>query len=187
MSTARLRKGIQERKSKQPVEIDFTQHQLEDGAIVNTQERVVKDVGCSELVISLHFSLTDPHPPQRSWACTGPSSRDANPYRRTVLLSDRSLKARHCIPQKPLLSRGPTNRGAMPLHHRRGHRNSQEGTQSSRCRCSSNRSVPPPHTVQSCSSIPDSSLWRCSWPIRTWCTRPGMRHTHNIFFFSTIS
>jgi len=59
MSTARLKKGIQARKNRQPVEVDFTQHQLEDGALVNTQERVVKDVSRSELIISLHLSLTD--------------------------------------------------------------------------------------------------------------------------------
>lgn len=64
MSTARLRKGIQARKERQPVEIDFTQHQLDDGAVVSTQERVVKDVGRSELIVSLHFSLTSPGPPQ---------------------------------------------------------------------------------------------------------------------------
>jgi hypothetical protein len=62
MSTARLKKGIQARKTRQPVEIDFTQHQLEDGAVVSTQERVVKDVGRSEPIISLHFSLTDVSP-----------------------------------------------------------------------------------------------------------------------------
>lgn len=63
MSTARLKKGIQARKNRQPVEMDYTQHQLEDGAFVSTQERVVKDVGRSEPVTSLHFSLTDASPP----------------------------------------------------------------------------------------------------------------------------
>jgi len=63
MSTARLRKGIQARKNRQPIEADYTQHQLEDGAFVSTQERVVKDVGRSELIISLHFSLTFACPP----------------------------------------------------------------------------------------------------------------------------
>lgn len=63
MATARLKKGIQARKNRQPVETDFTQHQLEDGAFVSTQERVVKDVGRSEPIISLHFSLTDISPP----------------------------------------------------------------------------------------------------------------------------
>ena len=58
MSTARLKKGIQARKNREPVEVDFTQHQLDDGAVVNTQERVVKDVGRSGLIVSLHFSLT---------------------------------------------------------------------------------------------------------------------------------
>lgn len=58
MSTARLKKGIQARKTRQPVEIDFTQHQLEDGSFVSTQERVVKDVSHSGFMVSPHFSLT---------------------------------------------------------------------------------------------------------------------------------
>lgn len=40
-----------------PPEIDFTQHQLEDGTVINTQERVVKDV-CYWRVTSPSFYLT---------------------------------------------------------------------------------------------------------------------------------
>jgi serine/threonine-protein phosphatase 2B catalytic subunit len=40
-----LERAIHQIKDKGPVpEIDFTQHQLEDGNIVSTQERVIKDV-----------------------------------------------------------------------------------------------------------------------------------------------
>lgn len=42
---AQLERAIHQIQEKGPVpEIDFTQHQLEDGNIISTQERVVKDV-----------------------------------------------------------------------------------------------------------------------------------------------
>lgn len=35
---------ISTREREVPVTIDFTQHTLEDGSVVSTQERVIKDV-----------------------------------------------------------------------------------------------------------------------------------------------
>jgi len=46
-----LERAIIQIKDKGPVpEIDFTQHQLENGYTVSTQERVVKDVRRREIV-----------------------------------------------------------------------------------------------------------------------------------------
>lgn len=45
MTQAHIERAIGQIQDKQPVpEIDFTQHKLEDGNIISTQERVVKDV-----------------------------------------------------------------------------------------------------------------------------------------------
>jgi len=47
MSTAKsqLQKAVIEIQQKRPVPtIDFTQHVMDDGTVVSTQERVVKDV-----------------------------------------------------------------------------------------------------------------------------------------------
>jgi serine/threonine-protein phosphatase 2B catalytic subunit len=44
-SRAHLVRAIEKIQDKQPVpDVDFTQHQLEDGNTISTQERVVKDV-----------------------------------------------------------------------------------------------------------------------------------------------
>lgn len=44
-SRAHIQRAIEKIQDKAPVpEIDYTQHQLEDGNTVSTQERVVKDV-----------------------------------------------------------------------------------------------------------------------------------------------
>lgn len=48
MSQAHLVKALDQIKNKEKVQIpdiDFTQHQLDDGSVVSTQERAVKDVG----------------------------------------------------------------------------------------------------------------------------------------------
>jgi serine/threonine-protein phosphatase 2B catalytic subunit len=42
---AHFERAVQQIQDKLPVpEIDFTQHRLEDGSTISTQERVVKDV-----------------------------------------------------------------------------------------------------------------------------------------------
>jgi len=43
MST-QLERAIEKIQTKETVSVDFTQHTLEDGIVVSTQERVVKDV-----------------------------------------------------------------------------------------------------------------------------------------------
>ena len=43
-----IEKAIEQIQHKEPLpEIDFTQHQLEDGNFISTQERVIKDVRCA--------------------------------------------------------------------------------------------------------------------------------------------
>lgn len=40
-----MARAVQQIQDKQPVpEMDFTQHHLDDGTIISTQERVIKDV-----------------------------------------------------------------------------------------------------------------------------------------------
>jgi len=51
-----IARAIEQISDKPPIpEIDFTQHKLDDGSVVSTQERVVKDVRAlsSFLVLSL--------------------------------------------------------------------------------------------------------------------------------------
>jgi hypothetical protein len=59
MSSAKqeqLQRAIAQVTDRQPVpEIDFTQHTLDDGTSVNTQERVIKDV-CFHLLVPYMFS-----------------------------------------------------------------------------------------------------------------------------------
>ena len=45
-----IQRVVQQIQDKPPLpEIDFTQHRLEDGNTISTQERVVKDV-CSDII-----------------------------------------------------------------------------------------------------------------------------------------
>jgi len=44
MMSTQLERAIEQIQTKEAVSVDFTQHLLEDGNVVNTQERVVKDV-----------------------------------------------------------------------------------------------------------------------------------------------
>lgn len=51
---AQLQRAIIQITEKQPIpEIDFTQHTLDDGSSVSTQERVIKDVRCFLLLLAL--------------------------------------------------------------------------------------------------------------------------------------
>lgn len=44
-SHAHMARAIEQISDKQPVpEIDYTMHRLDDGTIISTQERVIKDV-----------------------------------------------------------------------------------------------------------------------------------------------
>lgn len=69
-----------QRKNAAPIPIDFTQHTLENGDVVSTQERVVKDV--SPFLI---FSLASFNELSLSHFCPGASTGDVHPKSRTVL------------------------------------------------------------------------------------------------------
>ncbi|KAH8116178.1 serine/threonine protein phosphatase 2B [Phellopilus nigrolimitatus] len=66
-AATQLQRAIIQIKEKAPVpEIDFTQHQLEDGTNVSTQERVIKDVQAPAMFIPTNaqfFSREDPSKP----------------------------------------------------------------------------------------------------------------------------
>ena len=58
MST-QLARAIEQIQDKPAVpDIDFTQHKLEDGSFISTQERVIKDVSRGLAVVLLSLSLT---------------------------------------------------------------------------------------------------------------------------------
>ncbi|KAH7924364.1 Metallo-dependent phosphatase [Leucogyrophana mollusca] len=67
IAQAHVDKAIEQIQHKRPVpEIDFTQHQLEDGNTISTQERVVKDVQAPAMGIPTEaqfFSRQDPTKP----------------------------------------------------------------------------------------------------------------------------
>jgi hypothetical protein len=94
-------------------ELDFTQHQLENGYTVSTQERAVKEV-CAPLTFST--ACVDAN----AMVAAGTSTRDDHPDGWPVLLKDRQDQTRRRVPEKPLLSRGPFKGGARPLYHRPG-------------------------------------------------------------------
>lgn len=68
---AHIEKAIGQIQDKQPVpEIDFTQHQLESGFIISTQERVVKEVQAPAMAIptdAQFFSKEDPNKPDTAF------------------------------------------------------------------------------------------------------------------------
>lgn len=76
----------------------------------------------------------------------------------------------------------------MPLHHRKGHGNSQEGTKSSRSRCTSNWSVLLLHTIhQACSPAPIIVCGDVHGQYVRGIHALEMRHIHYLILFSTIS
>lgn len=44
MTNTQIARAIEQIQDKRQLDIDFTQHTLDDGNIISTQERVVKDV-----------------------------------------------------------------------------------------------------------------------------------------------
>ena len=80
---SQLQRAIDQIQDKGPLpEIDFTQHQLENGFTISTQERVVKEVR-----FALGFSVlcrVRRAERRRRWS-TGPGSGYEHPYRRPVL------------------------------------------------------------------------------------------------------
>lgn len=97
MST-HIARAIEQISDKAPVpEIDFTQHHLEDGTVISTQERVIKDVR------SLISFPALPSVDANNELGTSPS--DADPDPRAVFRKRRQgpLQARHWLPQESLL------------------------------------------------------------------------------------
>lgn len=82
MSTTKaghIARAINQIQDKPPIpEIDFTQHQLEDGNTISTQERVVKDV---RVLPPFPSNNAHTHP------LAGPSPSYDYSHRRAVLLS----------------------------------------------------------------------------------------------------
>jgi hypothetical protein len=113
-------------------ELDFTQHQLENGYTVSTQERAVKEV-CAPLAFLIACANVI------GAVAAGASTRDHHSDERPVLLKDGQDQARHRVPEKPLLSRGPLKGGARLVYHRQGDAAPSRRTQRLECRGSSNR------------------------------------------------
>lgn len=119
---AQIQKAIDQIQDKRPIpEIDFTQHQLDNGYTISTQERVVKEVGnASGVSRTLWIVLT-------VISLLGASSGHDNPYRRPVLFENGPFEARRRVLEEPLLPRGPSVRRACTLHPGEGHRDPARG------------------------------------------------------------
>jgi hypothetical protein len=98
-----LERAIKEIQVKRPpTDVDFTQHQLENGITVSTQERVVKEVRFSILL------PLDPMPIFVLMKCPCACARGGNasagsgpghehPDRRAILFQDGKGQAGHCL------------------------------------------------------------------------------------------
>ena len=81
---SQLEKAIHQIQDKQPVpEIDFTQHQLDNGFTISTQERVVKEVSVACIIRNHSTGLNL----LSSLVFVGASTCDVHPNGRTVLLA----------------------------------------------------------------------------------------------------
>lgn len=98
---SQLERAIKEIQVRRPApDIDFTQHQLENGFTVSTQERVVKEV-------RLSFPLTHASPSllmkcplfcaRGGNASAGSSPSYEHPDRRAILFQNRKGQAGHCL------------------------------------------------------------------------------------------
>jgi hypothetical protein len=74
-----LEKAASKINEKPSAEIDFTQHQLEDGEWISTQERVIKDVRRFALILLNNQCILMDYP-------LGASSSNAYADRRAVLV-----------------------------------------------------------------------------------------------------
>jgi hypothetical protein len=91
MRKTQIERAIKEIQVRRPApDIDFTQHQLENGITVSTQERVIKEV-LSPLPLNHAYSLAD----GISIVCvhggnvtTGTSPGNAHPDRRAILFQN---------------------------------------------------------------------------------------------------
>ena len=106
--TANAIRAINERANIPVPEIDFTVHELENGEIVRTDQRVVKDVsGLSGAryrdLLAIGSAVW--RRVNRDTLTTGPSASDVCPNRRTILVKGRSYQTRYRFPQEPFLQR----------------------------------------------------------------------------------
>ena len=107
--TANAIRAINERANIPVPEIDFTVHELENGEIVRTDQRVVKDVsglsGARSLRCSAGFAFAVWRRDNGDTLTTGPSASDVCPNRRTILVKGRSYQTRYRFPQESFLQR----------------------------------------------------------------------------------
>ena len=109
---AQYQKAIDQINVKPAEEIDFTQHQLENGYTISTQERVVKEV-CIHSIISRDSRIE---------SVVGASAGDDPADGRSVLFARRPDKAGRRVLEESFLSRGEAQRRACAIHHREGDR-----------------------------------------------------------------
>jgi hypothetical protein len=133
VSQTQLERAIHQIQNRVAIpELDFTQHQLENGYTVSTQERAVKEV-CPPLAFPI------PCEDAMGVVAAGASTRDGHSDERPVLLEDGQDQTRCRVPEKPLLSRGPLKGGARLVYYRQGDAAPPRRTQRLECRSSSNR------------------------------------------------
>ena len=98
---SQLERAIKEIQGRRPApDIDFTQHQLENGITVSTQERVVKDVRLSFPLTPCLTDLTDLTPiacARGGNASAGPSPGYEHSDRRAILFQNGKGQAGHCL------------------------------------------------------------------------------------------
>lgn len=88
---------VSERQQQPIPTIDFTQHALDDGTAVSTQERIVKDVGFVLSSISTSHVIPMLTEPEGTSSCSAATGGFA------VLLKGGSYQAGHRFPEKSLL------------------------------------------------------------------------------------
>jgi hypothetical protein len=114
---AQIERAIHQIQDKGPVpEIDYTQHQLEDGNTISTQERVVKDVRQLAFISFLSFLLLTGWLLTDDWTEIGSSACYEHTNRGAILFARGSFETRCCIPQEPFLPGRPPERGAGDVY-----------------------------------------------------------------------
>jgi hypothetical protein len=95
-----IERAIKEIQARRPApDIDFTQHQLENGFTVSTQERVVKEVISSSFPLTHAYSLTDGKPIVHGGnVSAGASPGYEHTHRRAILFQNRKGQAGHRLP-----------------------------------------------------------------------------------------
>lgn len=100
-SKLQLERAIKEIQGRRPApDIDFTQHQLENGFTVSTQERVVKEVRLSSPLTHASWSLLMVLSSLARVAGNTPAGSSpgyAHPDRRAILFQNGKGQAGHCL------------------------------------------------------------------------------------------